>query len=83
MRTKVQEVVSDFIQELVDRHPRVLVELLDEKTPWVDQRVRVRCSSYEDMDDVSETVAELTTKYYLDQGIYITGPVYHPASEEW
>ena len=82
MRTKVQEVVSDFIQELVERHPGVLVELLDEKTPWVDQRIRVKCTSQEETYDVSETVAELTTKYYLDQGVYITGPVYHPASEQ-
>jgi aromatic ring hydroxylase len=83
MRTKVQEVVSDFIQELADRHPNVIVELLEDKNPWVDQRVRVKCASQEDTYDVSETVAELTTKYYLDQGVYITGPVYHPASEQW
>ena len=59
------------------------MELLDEKTPWVDQRIRVKCTSQEETYDFSETVAELTTKYYLDQGVYITGPVYHAASEQW
>ena len=75
--------ISEFIEELRSSHPDVVVELLDEQSPWVDQRVRIKCASYEEVDDVAETVAQLTTKYYLDEGVYITGATYHPGSEQW
>ena len=83
MRTKVYEVVSEFIRELVASHPDITVELLDERTPWVDQRLRIKCASYEEIDDVAETVAQLTTRYYLDEGVYITGTAYHPGPDQW
>lgn len=71
MRSKVDEVVSKFIRELRARHPRVTVELLDWRSPWVDASVRIKCPSEDEIDEVMETEAHLTTKYYLDEGVYI------------
>jgi hypothetical protein len=71
MRTKVQEAVSSFIQDLRARHPKVVVKILNAKSPEVDAWLRVKCTNYEQMDEVAETLAHLTTKYYLDEGVYI------------
>lgn len=71
MRTKVQEAVNRFIQDLKVNHPEVIVEILNGDAPEVDAWLRVECVTYEQMDEVAETVAHLTTKYYLDEGIYI------------
>ena len=76
MRKEVRETAERFIQELERRHPGIAVQLLDEGTPWVDALVRVKCTSHEQADDVAETMASLTTQYYLDESIYITGSAY-------
>jgi hypothetical protein len=81
MRTKVQEAVNSFIQDLTANHPEVIVEILNADGPEVDACLRVECATYEQMDEVAETVAHLTTKYYLDEGVYVeastscTGPI--------
>ena len=77
MRKEVRETADKFIRELETCHPGIVVELLDEQTPWVDARVRIKCVSHEQADDVEETLARLTTDYYLDEGVYITGSAYH------
>lgn len=80
MRSKVDETISKFVQELRDSYPDVVVELLEGRPPVVDAQLRIECTSHEQIDHVSETVAHLTTKYYLDEGVYIqasatyTGP---------
>jgi hypothetical protein len=71
MRTKVREAVSSFIQDLRASHLKVIVEILDANSPEVDAQLRVKCATYEQMDEVAETIAHLTTKYYLDEGVYI------------
>jgi hypothetical protein len=71
MRTKVQEALSSFIQDLRARHPKVIVEILNADGPEVDASVRVKCATYDQIDEVAETIAHLTTKYYLDEGVYI------------
>ena len=71
MRSKVQETVSRFIEELRAQHPGVTVQLLDWESPYVDAWLRLRCSSEEELDAVTETEARLTTDYYIDEGVYI------------
>ena len=80
MREKVRETAGKFIQEITACHPGVTVELLDEQTPWVDARLRIKCTSLDQIDDVMELVAHLTTGYYLDERVYITASAYHPGS---
>jgi hypothetical protein len=77
MRTKIDEVVSNFIQELRAKYPAIVVEILDCKSPHIDAYLRVKCASHDQVDEVMETVARLTTDYYLDEGVYITGSAYH------
>jgi len=77
MRKEVQETAGRLIQELERLHPGIAVELLDGATPWVDALVRVKCASHDQADDVMETLARLTTDYYLDEDVYITGSAYH------
>ncbi len=72
MRKKVRQTVDRFIKELKAQHPGVTVELLDHQSLWVDASVRILCTSSEQIDDVMETEAHLTTGYYLDEGVYIT-----------
>ncbi len=76
MRKEVREAADRFIAELKALHSDIRVELLDGKTPWVDALVRVKCVSHEQVDEVAETMARLTTDYYLDEGVYITGSEY-------
>lgn len=76
MRKEVQETAGRFIQELQGHHPGIEVELLDGATPWVDALVRVKCASHDQVDYVSETLARLTTDYYFDEDVYITGSAY-------
>lgn len=76
MRNKVQETASRFIRELQVHHPGIKVELLDGATAWVDALVRVKCASHDQVDDVAETLARLTTDYYLDEDVYIAGSAY-------
>ena len=76
MRKEVQETAARFIAELKALHPGIAVELLDGGTPWIEALLRVKCVSLEQVDDVAETMSRLTTKYYLDENIYITGSEY-------
>jgi hypothetical protein len=76
MRKEVQGTADRFVQELQVHHPGITVELLDGATPWVDALVRVKCASHDQVDDVAETLARLTTDYYLDEGVYIAGSAY-------
>ena len=80
MRKEVREASNRYMEEILALHPDVTVELLDEQTPWVDARVRVKCTSYDQISNVMEVVSHLTTTYYLDEGVYITGSAYHPGS---
>lgn len=80
MRKKVRETAGSYIKELKARHPDITVDLLDEQTPWVDARLRIKCISLDQIDEVMELVARLTTGYYLDEGVYITASAYHPGS---
>jgi len=80
MRKKVRETAGKYIQELKAGHPDITVELLDEQTPWVDARLRIKCTTYDQIDEVMELVAHLTTDYYLDEGVKITATAYHPGS---
>ena len=77
MRTKVDEALSDFISEIREKHPSVLVKMPESNSPHVDAFVMVECESHEQVDHVLKTLAHLTTKYYLDEGVYITGSAYH------
>ena len=80
MRKKVREIAGRYIKELQARHPDVTVELLDEQTPWVDARLRIKCTSLDQIDDVMELVAHLTTGYYLDEEVNIIATADHPGS---
>ena len=80
MREKVRETADKYIKELRARHPDVTVELLDEQTPWVDARLRIKCTSLDQIDEDMELVAHLTTGYYLDEGVNITAMADHPGS---
>ncbi len=72
MTRHIEETVNRYVEELRKQHPGLTVELLDGHSKWVDARLRVRCGSHEQIDNVMETVAHLTTKFYLDEGVYIT-----------
>ena len=76
MRKEVRETAGRFISELKALHPGIAVELLDGRTPSVDALLRVKCVSLDQVDDVAETMSRLTTKYYLEENIYITGSEY-------
>ena len=80
MRKKVRDTADRYIKGLLARHPDITVELLDEQTPWVDARLRIKCTSLDQIDEVMELVAHLTTDYYLDEGVNITATADHPAS---
>ncbi len=80
MRKKVRETAGRFIQELKAGHSDITVELLDEQTPWVDARLHIECTSLDQIDEVMELVAHLTTDYYLDEGVNITATADHPGS---
>ena len=77
----VEDTVNKYIDDLRKVHPGLAVELRDNQSPWVDARLHIRCSSHEQVGDVFETIAHLTTKFYLDEGVYImatasfSGPV--------
>ncbi len=80
MRKKVLETAASYIKELKSRHPDITVKLLDEQTPWVDARLQIKCTSLDQIDEVMELVAHLTTGYYLDEGVNITASADHPGS---
>jgi len=80
MHKKARDTAGSYIKELKARHPDITVELLDEQTPWVDARLRIKCTSLDQVDEVMELVAHLTTGYYLDEEVYITATADHPGS---
>ena len=72
MDERVDRVVSKFIHELTAHHPQVKVEVLGKQPcSTADTWVRIICPSLEEVADVMETEAHLTTGYYLDEGVYI------------
>ncbi|MFQ6031201.1 MAG: hypothetical protein ACE5Q6_27365 [Dehalococcoidia bacterium] len=72
MTKHVEETVNRYMEEMKNRHPGVSVELLDGQSRWVDAHLRISCSSHGQVEEVMESTAHLTTKYYLDDGVYIT-----------
>ena len=81
MRKQVEEAARSFIAELTNSYPDVGADLVDDQTFSADAWVRVKCRTRDQIDDVMDFVAHLTTKYYLGRRIYIqasacyTGPV--------
>lgn len=72
MADKVQETVRRFIRELKQSHPDVKVEVLGKQPDSsADNWVLITCRSRDDVADIMETEARLTTGYYLDEGVYI------------
>ena len=72
MTKHVEETVNRYIEEIKNRHPNVSVEVLKGQSRWVDAHLGISCSSHKQADEVMESVAHLTTKFYLDDGVYIT-----------
>ena len=72
MTKHVEETVSRYMEEIKNRHQDVSVELLNGQSRWVDAHLRISCSSHSQVEIVLESVAHLTTKFYLDDGVYIT-----------
>ncbi len=71
----VEDTVNRYVEELRTRHTGLVVELNDGQSPWVDARLRVRCLSDEEIINVIETVAHLTTRFYIDDGVFIDASV--------
>ena len=77
MRKEVRKVANMYVKEFKAAFPHTPVELIDEQTPWVDAREKTYGSSQDEIDEVSELLAHLTPKHYLDEGVYITGSASH------
>ena len=81
MRKQVEEAASKFIEELTASYPDVGADLIDDQTFSADVSVRVKCRTHEQIDDVMDFAAHLTTEYYLNTRVYIqasasyTGPI--------
>lgn len=77
----VEDKVNRFVEELKKQHSGLVVEMIEGTSPWIDANLRVMCTSHEQVGRVMETVAQLTTKFYIDDGVYIsasanfTGPM--------
>ena len=80
MRAKVRTVANYYIAELKELYPDVEVELLDEQTYSADAWVRIKCATHEQVEEIMETVGDLTTKFYVDRGVYIQGSASHTGS---
>ncbi len=82
MADKVQETVRRFIRELQQSHPDVKVEVLGKQPDSsADNWVLITCRSQDDVADIMETEARLTTGYYLDEGVYIQAMADYSAPE--
>jgi len=68
----VEETVSRYVEELRKHHSGLIVELVDGGSPWIDAHLRVKCTSDDQVCQVLETVARLTSDIYMDDGVYIT-----------
>lgn len=81
MRKEVRGAAARFIKEIETAYPDVTADMLDDQTFSADVWVRIKCKSHEQVNEVMEEVAHLTTKYYLNERVYIqasatyTGPV--------
>ena len=72
MTKHVEETVNRYMEEIKNHHPDVSLELLNGQSRWVDAHLRISCSSHKQVEEVMASVAHLTTKFYLDDGVYIT-----------
>ena len=72
MTKHVEERANRYTEELRKRHPGLTVDMIDGQSLWVDARLQVNCLSHKQVGQVLETVAKLTTKFYIDEGVYIT-----------
>ena len=68
----VEDTVNRYVEELRKHHSGLIVELLDGGSPWIDAHLAVMCTSDEQVLQVLETVAQLTSNFYMDDGVYIT-----------
>lgn len=68
----VEDTAKRYIEELKALHSGLDVELVDDVSPWIDAHLRVKCTSHEQVWQVMETAAQLTPKFYMDDGVYIT-----------
>lgn len=77
----VEDVANRYVEELRKQHAGLVIELFDGESPWIDANLRVMCTSGEQVLQVIETVARLTSNFYMDDGVYIeasasfTGPM--------
>jgi len=72
MTKHVEDTINRYSEELRKQHLGLTVDIIDGQSPWVDARLQVNCLSHEQVGQVLETVAKLTTKFYIDEGVYIT-----------
>ena len=72
MIRQVEDTVNRYVEELRKQHSGLLVELVDGGSPWIDAHLRVKCTSHDQVWQVMETVAHLTSEFYMDDGVYIT-----------
>ena len=72
MTKHVEDTVHKYVEQLMQQHPGLAVKSIDGQSPWVDAYLKVTCSSHEQVDQVAETTAHLTTNFYIDEGVYIT-----------
>ena len=72
MTKHVEDTVHKYVEQLIQQQPGLAVELIDGQSPWIDACLKVTYLSYEQVDQLAETTAHLTTKFYIDEGVYIT-----------
>lgn len=80
MTKHVEETANKYMEEIKNRHPDVTLSLVNGQSQWVDAHLRISCSSRKQVEKVMESVAHLTTKFYLDDGVYITAAASFPGS---
>ncbi len=71
MRDRVRDVGESYVSELEGFHPDVEAVLLEPQSSTADASVRITCGARQQVRIVMETAARLTSKYFLDEGIYI------------
>ena len=67
----VEDTAKKYVGELEELHSGLDVELVEDASPWIDAHLRVKCTSHDQVLQVLETVAHLTSKFYMDDGVYI------------
>ena len=68
----VEDTANRYVEELKELHSGLEVEVVEDESPWIDARLKVKCTSHEQLWEVLDTVAQLTTDFYMDHGVYIT-----------